>query len=176
MAAAQPGHLQRPLPGRKPAFWEINTFADRLEIHSYRFGTFSEPLAFSVRAWQELRRRVGDFDLVHDNQCLGYGLWGIRRAGLPVIATIHHPITVDRRLEMAQARDRRERFGKSRWYSFTKMQTRVARRLPRVLTVSESSREDICGDHHVAADRIAVVPVGVDPRRVPAASRRAAPP
>ena len=150
-------------PGRRPAFWEINTFADRLEIHSYRFGTFSEPLAFSVRAWQELRRRVGDFDLVHDNQCLGYGLWGIRRAGLPVIATIHHPITVDRRLEMAQARNRRERLGKSRWYSFTKMQTRVARRLPRVLTVSESSREDICGDHHVAADRIAVVPVGVDP-------------
>ncbi len=150
-------------PGRKPAFWEINTFADRLEIHSYRFGTFSEPLAFSVRAWQELRGRAGDFDLVHDNQCLGYGLWGIRRAGLPVIATIHHPITVDRRLEMAKARDRWERFGKSRWYSFTKMQTRVARHLPRVLTVSESSREDICGDHHVAADRIAVVPVGVDP-------------
>ena len=150
-------------PGRKPAFWEVNTFADRLEVHSYRFGTFSEPLAFSVRACQELARRTGDFDVVHDNQCLGYGLWGIRRAGLPVIATIHHPITVDRRLEMAKARDRRERFGKWRWYSFTKMQTRVARRLPRVLTVSESSREDICRDHHVAPERIAVVPVGVDP-------------
>ena len=150
-------------PGRRPAFWEIKTAADRLEVWTTRFGTFSEPLAFSVRAAQELRRRADDFDLVHDNQCLGYGLWGIRRAGLPLIATIHHPITVDRRLEMAQARTRQERFGKKRWYAFTRMQTRVARRLPLVLTVSESSRRDICRDHRIPAERVAVVPVGVDP-------------
>ncbi len=150
-------------PGRKPAFWEIKTAADRLEVWATRFGAFSEPLAFSVRAWQELRRRADDFDLVHDNQCLGYGLWGIQRAGLPLIATIHHPITVDRRLEMAQAKTRKERFGKKRWYAFTRMQTRVARRLPRVLTVSASSRLDICRDHRVPAERITVVPVGVDP-------------
>ena len=150
-------------PGRKPAFWEIKTAADRLEVWATRFGTFSEPLAFSVRAWQELRRRADDFDLVHDNQCLGYGLWGIRRAGLPLIATIHHPITVDRRLEMAQAKTRKERFGKKRWYAFTRMQTRVARRLPRVLTVSGSSLLDIRRDHRVPAERITVVPVGVDP-------------
>ncbi|MYI56993.1 MAG: glycosyltransferase family 4 protein [Acidimicrobiia bacterium] len=150
-------------PGRRPAFWEIKTAADRLEVWATRLGTFSEPLAFSLRAWQELRRRADDFDLVHDNQSLGYGLLGIRRAGLPVIATIHHPITVDRRLEMAQAKTRQERFGKKRWYAFTRMQTRVARRLPRVLTVSESSRVDICRDHRVPPDRISVVPVGVDP-------------
>ena len=162
-------------PGRRPAFWEVNTLADHLEAKAYRFGSFSEPLAFSVRAWQELRHRADDFDLVHDNQCLGYGLWGIQRAGLPVIATIHHPITVDRRLEMAEAPTAVARFGKRRWYSFTKMQTRVARRLPRVLTVSESSRGDICRDHHVAPERIAVVPVGVDPdvfRPLPGVARR----
>ncbi|MCE2531680.1 MAG: glycosyltransferase family 4 protein [Acidimicrobiia bacterium] len=150
-------------PGRRPAFWEIKTAADRLEVWATRLGMFSEPLAFSVRAWQELRRRAEDFDLVHDNQSLGYGLLAVQRAGLPVIVTIHHPITVDRRLEMAQAKTRQERFGKKRWYSFTKMQTRVVRRLPRVMTVSESSRLDICRDHRVAPDRITVVPVGVDP-------------
>ena len=162
-------------PGRKPAYWEVRTLADRLEVSSYRFGTFSEPLAFSVRAWQQLRGRAGDFDVIHDNQCLGYGLWRMQRAGLPVIATIHHPITVDRRLEVAHAPNALARFGKRRWYSFTRMQTRVARRLPRVLTVSESSREDISRDHHVANDRIAVVPVGVDPkvfRPLPDVSRR----
>lgn len=162
-------------PGRRPAFWEIETFADRLEVHCYRFGTFSEPLAFSVRAAGELRRRAAEFDLVHDNQCLGYGLWAIQRAGLPVIATIHHPITVDRRLEMAKARNRRERYGKGRWYAFTRMQTRVARRLERVVTVSESSRADICRDHRVSPERIAVVPVGVDPevfRPLPDVARR----
>jgi glycosyltransferase involved in cell wall biosynthesis len=150
-------------PGRRPAFWEIKTAADRLEVWCTRFGTFGEPLSFSLRAAQEIRRRRDDFDLVHDNQSLGYGLWGIRRAGLPLIATIHHPITVDRRLEMAQAKTRQERFGKKRWYAFTRMQTRVARRLPRVLTVSESSRIDISRDHRVPSERITVVPVGVDP-------------
>ena len=150
-------------PGRRPAFWEIKTAADRLEVWCTRLGTFAEPLAFSIRAWQELQRRRDDFDLVHDNQSLGYGLWGIRWTGLPIIATIHHPITVDRRLEMAQAKTRGERFGKKRWYAFTRMQTRVARRLPRVLTVSESSRVDISRDHRVPPERIAVVPVGVDP-------------
>ncbi|MCY3926612.1 MAG: glycosyltransferase family 4 protein [bacterium] len=150
-------------PGRKPAFWEIKTAADRLEVWATRLGAFSEPLAFSVRAAQELRRRAEDFDLVHDNQSLGYGLLAVQRAGLPIIATIHHPITVDRRLEMAQAKTRQERFGKKRWYSFTRMQTRVAKRLPRVLTVSESSMTDIVRDHRVPPERISVVPVGVDP-------------
>lgn len=150
-------------PGRRPAYWEIKTAADRLEVWCTRFGIFAEPLSFSIRAAQEIRRRRDDFDLVHDNQSLGYGLWGVRRAGLPLIATIHHPITVDRRLEMAQAKTRQERFGKKRWYAFTRMQTRVARRLPRVLTVSESSKADICRDHRVPPERIGVVPVGVDP-------------
>ena len=162
-------------PGRRPAFWEIKTAADRLEVWATRFGVFSEPLAFSVRAWQELRRRGGEFDLVHDNQSLGYGLLALRRAGLPIIATIHHPITVDRRLEMAQARTRQERFGKKRWYSFTRMQTRVARRLPLVLTVSGSSKTDVSRDHRVPPERITVVPVGVDPdvfRPMPEVLRR----
>ena len=61
------------------------------------------------------------------------------------------------------ARTLREQIGKRRWYAFTKMQTRVAKRLPRVLTVSESSKRDIVGDHGVPPERIHVVPVGVDP-------------
>ena len=43
------------------------------------------------------------------------------------------------------------------------MQTQVAKRLPRVLTVSESSKRDIVSDHGVPPERIQVVPVGVDP-------------
>ena len=86
-----------------------------------------------------------------------------RRERRPVLSTIHHPITVDRRLEIAHARTRCERFGKRRWYSFTKMQTQVAKRMTRVMTVSESSAGDIAADHKVKPDRIHVVPVGGDP-------------
>jgi glycosyltransferase involved in cell wall biosynthesis len=150
-------------PMRMPGIWELKSAADVVEVTSFSFGQFPEPLAFSLRAWQHLRGRRHEFDLVHDNQSLGYGLLAIQAAGLPVIATIHHPITVDRRLEMAAARSLYRKVTLHRWYSFTAMQTRVARRLPRIVTVSESSLDDITRDHGVPAERLHVVPVGVDP-------------
>ncbi len=161
-------------PGRMPGFWEINSFADLVEVSSFTAGTFSEPLAFSIRAHQALRPRIDQFDLVQDNQTLGYGILAIERAGLPVLGTIHHPITVDRRLELEHARTFIERFGKRRWYSFTRMQSRVARRLTRIITVSENSLKDINADHRVDLHRMHVVPVGVDPelfRPVPGVAR-----
>jgi len=150
-------------PMRMPGLWELKDRWDWLEVTSFSAGTFPEPLSFSMRAWDHLRTRVDDFDLVQDNQCLGYGILMMERMGLPVLGTIHHPITVDRRLEMEHADTRRQRWGKQRWYAFTKMQTRVASRLRRVITVSKNSYEDIVRDHLVAPDRLFVVPVGVDP-------------
>jgi glycosyltransferase involved in cell wall biosynthesis len=116
-----------------------------------------------MRAWDHLRHRTSEFDLVQDNQCMGYGLLAMERSGLPVMGTIHHPITVDRRLEMEHAETRRARWGTSRWYSFTRMQTRVASRLRRLITVSKNSFDDIVTDHEVDPERLFVVPVGVDP-------------
>jgi glycosyltransferase involved in cell wall biosynthesis len=150
-------------PMRLPGIWEIKSLGDAVELASFCTGTFSEPLAFSVRAAQHLRNRTRHFDLVHDNQSLGYGLLAIEKMGLPVIATIHHPITVDRRLEIEHSTSAYNRFAKARWYAFTKMQTRVARRLERVITVSENSQADIHRDHEVPLERMHVVPVGVDP-------------
>jgi glycosyltransferase involved in cell wall biosynthesis len=84
------------------------------------------------------------------------------RDGWPVLATIHHPITVDRALELAHAEDWRRRLTLRRWYGFVRMQARVARKVPRIVTVSESSRRDIADQLGVPLGRIAVVPVGVD--------------
>lgn len=150
-------------PMRMPGLWELKHWPDFVEVTAFSSGSFPEPLAFSLRAWDHLRRRRDDFDLVHDNQSLGYGLLAIERIGLPVIATIHHPITVDRRLEMEHATSAYKRLTLRRWYAFTKMQTRVAKRLRRVITVSENSFADITGDHEVPEGRMHVVPVGVDP-------------
>ena len=116
-----------------------------------------------MRAWDHLRHRQDDFDIVQDNQCLGYGLLLIeRQLGLPVLGTIHHPITVDRRLEMEAAESWYKRLTLRRWYAFVDMQTQVARRLERIITVSENSFKDIVHDHKVDPARMAVVPVGVD--------------
>jgi glycosyltransferase involved in cell wall biosynthesis len=150
-------------PMRMPAFWELKDRWDFLEVTNFSLGTFPEPFAFSMRAWAHLHNRLGEFDLVHDNQCLGYGLLLMERDGLPVLGTIHHRITVDRRLEMEHAESPIKRYNKSRWYAFTKMQTRVAKRLERVITVSSNSYDDICRDHLVPPDKLHIVPVGVDP-------------
>ncbi|MFV0257882.1 MAG: glycosyltransferase family 4 protein [Acidimicrobiales bacterium] len=149
-------------PGRFPAFWEIHSLADYLEVSTYSLGMFPEPLAFSVRAWQALRARRGAFDVVHDNQCLGYGILGIDRI-LPTLVTLHHPITVDRRLELEAAPNRWKRWSTRRWYGFVAMQGRVARRMPRILVVSENSMADIERDMGVSPEAMRLVHVGVDP-------------
>src|SRR6266508_3952841 len=148
-------------PARMPGLWEIKNWKDWVEVTSFSFGTFPEPLSFSLRAWDHLRHRADDFDVVHDNQSLGYGLLGIQRL-FPLLATIHHPIAVDRRLELAHTTSAYRRLALRRWYGFTRMQARMARRLHRIVTVSESSRDDIVLEYKVPSGRVHVVPVGVD--------------
>ncbi len=149
-------------PGRFPGYWEVKSKGDLVEVLTHLKGSFAEPIAFSVRAFEELQKRKGDFDLVHDNQCLGYGILGIERI-IPTIVTLHHPITKDRELEMAHTANPRRRRSIGRWYSFVKMQGRVASRMPRVVVVSQNSIEDIHKDMGVSYDRMRLVPVGVDP-------------
>jgi glycosyltransferase involved in cell wall biosynthesis len=150
-------------PFRTPRPSEIRDWADALEVAMMWGGAFPEPLTFSIRAVRALRARRGEFDIVHDNQGLGYGMLGVRRLGLPLVTSIHHPITVDRRLDLAD-RGWLERLNKARWYGFVRMQGRVSRRVGPLITVSESSRDDICRDFRVPTDKVRIIPLGVDTR------------
>jgi glycosyltransferase involved in cell wall biosynthesis len=149
-------------PGRFPGFWELKTREDLLEMAWFMTGVFPEPLAFSARAARELKPRAGEFDLVHDNQCLGYGILKIEEK-IPTIVTLHHPITKDRQLEMSHAKTLPRRLSVGRWYSFVKMQGKVASKMPRIVVVSQNSIDDIHTDMGVSIDRMRLVPVGVDP-------------
>jgi len=125
-------------------------------------GVFPEPLAFSARVHRHLAPRAGEFDLIHDNQCLGWGIKKLEKV-IPTIVTLHHPITRDRALEMKAAPNLYKRLSIGRWYSFVKMQGKVASQMPRVVVVSENSINDIHTDMGVELDRMRLVPVGVDP-------------
>jgi glycosyltransferase involved in cell wall biosynthesis len=149
-------------PGRFPAYWEFKTRYDFLEAGVFCTGQFPEPLAFSARVNAHLSERLGEFDLVHDNQCLGWGIAKLEQK-IPVIVTLHHPITRDRMLEMEAAPNWFKRRSIGRWYSFVKMQGKVASRLPRVVVVSENSINDIHTDMGVPMESMRLVPVGVDP-------------
>ncbi len=153
---------REPDPFRTPHWREFRDAFDALELAIMWTAGFPEPLTFSLRVARLLRERVGDFDVVHDNQSLGIGLLGLPAAGLPVVATIHHPISFDRRVDLAAAPNPWRRLQVRRWYGFLRMQRHVARRLPRVITVSHSSATDIAADFGVDPGRIRTVPLGVD--------------
>jgi len=153
---------REPDPFRVPRLREFRSPLDVLEFLLMCTAAFPEPLTFSLRAWRELRGRTERPDVVHDNQTLGYGLLLLQRAGFPVLATVHHPITVDRTVDLAAAHSLRRQVSVRRWYSFLRMQARVVRRLPSLLTVSQSSSGDIVRDFAVEPSRLTVVPVGVE--------------
>lgn len=145
---------------RYPRLSEVRSFPDLVESLVTLSGGFGEPLAFSLRSRHILEN--GRFDVVHDNQGLGYGLVPLIDGPAALVVTIHHPVTVDRDIALEQARGPLRRFGVRRWYGFTHMQKRVAERLPRIITVSERSRADLVADFGITAEAIDVIPVGVD--------------
>lgn len=151
-----------PDPFRIPAWSEFTSFADVAEFAVMLSAGFGEPLAYSMRIAKLLRSRRGDFDIVHDNQCLGPGIMRLHQRGWPLLVTLHHPITVDRAIALDHAETFWNRVTTRRWFGFLRMQVRVLKRLPAVLTVSYNSKTDINAQMGVALDRLTVVPVGVD--------------
>jgi glycosyltransferase involved in cell wall biosynthesis len=135
---------------------------DVLEVGGMLTGGFPEPLTYSLRAARFLKSRRGAYDVVHDNQTLGYGQLAIEKIGFPLVTTIHHPVTVDRALEIAEAKTPLQKLSKHRWYGFTTMQKRVSARLREVVTVSGSSKAEIIEHLGVAPDRVHVVPIGAN--------------
>ena len=148
---------------RRPTLREFRDPIHRNEWLRTITGQFPEPHTFSRRVARAYARLDADdrFDVVHDNQCLGEGLLRLARQ-VPVVATIHHPITVDRDIALAAARTRTKRWGLRRWYSFLDQQIAVAPRLDDVITVSEAAAEGIERDFQIARHRMHVVPNGVD--------------
>jgi len=151
-----------PDPFRIPHPREFHHREDWVEFGIMCTAGFGEPLAYSKRARALLAARRGDFDVVHDNQCLGTGMLGMVEDGWPLLTTLHHPITVDRQLALSHTTNPWQRFTTNRWFGFLGMQVRVARALPAVVTVSNSSRKDIAAQMQVRPERMTVVPVGVD--------------
>jgi glycosyltransferase involved in cell wall biosynthesis len=150
------------LPRENPAallsplrFWELG---------ASRIGFFPEPAAFSVRAFRDIagRLRAGRrWDVVHDVQCLGWGLLGVRALGLPVLSTVHHPLTVDRRASFRRDRSLQEAVGTVEFHPVG-MQSFVARHLDAIVTSSHASAAEIRRDFGVAPERLHMLGNGLD--------------
>ncbi len=154
---------REPDPFRVPRFAEFRDLIDVAEFAIMCTAGFPEPRTFARRVARQLAHRVGDFDVIHDNQVLGHGILVLqRRLDLPVVTTVHHPISLDRRIDLAAATGWRRQLTIRRWYGFLRMQIAVARQARAILTPSESSRRDLVADFGIDADRVQVIPLGVD--------------
>lgn len=163
---------REPDPFRVPRLGEFRDLVDVDEFLTMCVGGFPEPRTFGKRVAKLIKARRDDFDVVHDNQVLAYGMVDIMDAGIPLVTTLHHPITFDRRVDLAAAPTLRKRLSLRRWYGFLRMQGKVARRAVKVLTPSESSARDIVTDFGVDRAKIQVVPLGADDVFVPPSTPR----
>lgn len=145
---------------RTPRLWELKDPVNWMEWIGVSTMGFPEPYTFGFRARRFMRGRWNLYDVVHDNQSLSYGIRAIGRY-LPTVATIHHPITMDRKLDVMAVRAPWRKIKRWRWYSFIPMQKRVARDLRKIITVSRCAQRDISRDFGVPADRFHVAPNGI---------------
>ncbi|MDB9869111.1 glycosyltransferase family 4 protein [Pseudomonadales bacterium] len=138
------------------------SYTDFFEWFSMLTGGFPEPYTFGRRLVKHFRRHKPDYDIVHDNQSLCFGLLKLQHTGTPLIATIHHPITSDLAIALGNTDDWKLRLLIRRWHSFLGMQKKVVRRLKHIVTVSEQSKADIASAFDINAATIKVVHNGID--------------
>lgn len=146
---------------RVPNLSELSDPVNLMEWFGVSTMGYPEPFTFGFRAWRYLHYNFDKYDIVHDNQSLSYGILGLSTR-LPTVATIHHPITVDRKLAIGSVTNPLKKIKHFRWYSFIGMQKRVARRLPKIITVSEFSRDDIAKEFKIPDTNFTVVPNGIN--------------
>ena len=145
--------------------FNFNLFKDRIDLYewfSHLTGGFSEPYTFGERMARWGKNNYSNYDVVHDNQTLAWGLLKLKNMGLPVVGTIHHPITMDKRIDIQHAKSISLKILKWRWYSFLNMQIKVARKLDPIIVVSENTRKDLVKDFKIDPKKTRKVLHGID--------------
>ena len=146
---------------RTPRLAELKDPINLIEWLDVSAMGYPEPFTFGMRVKRHIRETQKKYDIIHDNQSLSYGILSLCRS-MPVTATIHHPMTVDRRLAVQNAPGFLGKLKAIRWYSFISMQKRVAKRLPHLITVSDSSKADIAKEFCIPPSRFTTIPIGID--------------
>ena len=143
--------------------WDIiKSPIDFYEYLIHNSGGFPEPYTFGVRMAAYMKDKITDYDIVHDNQTLCYGLLKLRDMGLPVVGNVHHPITMDRRIDIHHAGSLSLKILKWRWYRFLNMQIKVARQLDHIIVPSDNTSKDVIKDFALKPATIRRIHLGID--------------
>ena len=135
------------------------SLSDYYEFISVLLGGFPEPKTFGYRANKFLSKN--NYDVIIDNQSISYGMLNIQKNN-PFIEIIHHPITFDFKFELAASKKIKYKISRYRWYSFLRMQKKVAPKIKNIITPSHSSKEGIIEEFDCSKDAVTVINNGLD--------------
>lgn len=155
----------------------LNTWPNFVEWIGECGGFFTEPHTFGMRVHDMFRQDgyLKKYDVVHDNQCITEGILKIRQTGMPMVTTIHHPVTIDRELALKASKSFIRSLGIRRWYAFVDTQIKVAGHLSHFITDSKHSLQEIIDSFELPADKFTIIYCGVDRdifREIPGSSRQ----
>ncbi len=146
---------------RTPRLNELTDLINLIEWLDVSTMGYPEPMTFGMRVERHLKKTKKKYDIIHDNQSLSYGILSLAEK-MPVTATIHHPMTVDRRLAVQSTKSFLKKVKALRWYSFISMQKKVAKKLSCIITVSETSKKDIAKEFNIPESKFKTIPIGID--------------
>lgn len=124
-------------------------------------GTFTEPIFFSDRLLQntEFAKTADSYDVFHDNQSISNYPDSINKK---LITTLHHPIHVDRDIDLENESSFLRKLAIKRWYSFLNFQKKNLKKVKKIISPSKSSKKDICHYFQYPAEQISVIWNGID--------------
>ncbi len=154
-------HLTRKVPLKR--LNRVFTFWGFIDYFLTRIHMFPEMETFSFRSFFFMKKLLKQkhYDIIHDIQCLGWGLLPMKGYGIPIVSTVHHPLTRDRDADFQSNRKLWDFFTTIMFYPIT-MQRKVINRLDRVITSSYEGVDELDRAFGLPASRISVVYNGMD--------------
>ena len=124
-------------------------------------GTFTEPVFFGERLVKNkyFQETVDEFDIFHDNQSISsYPETVLKK----LVTTLHHPIHVDKEIDLTSEKSFLKRLSIKRWYSFLNFQKKNLKAVKKVISPSLSSKNDICRYFDYPSKNISVIWNGIN--------------
>ena len=160
---------------KTPKYFETFSFSERIKIFKNQAksplefqdffetitGAFSEPMFFGQRLQKNNHFKANEkkYDIFHDNQSLGIYPSSIKTK---LVTTLHHPIQIDRKIDLMNEMSILKRISIRRWYSFLNFQEANIFSSRLVITPSNNSKNDITRFFKYPSNQIEVLWNGIN--------------
>lgn len=132
-------------------------------IGSYYYGCADFRFAqLLLRKYPVLSDFWKQFDVIHCNQVMGPALKKLRGSKIPLLFLIHHPVTADREVVLAESHGLQALKWRAKYALLVRWQRQMCSTVDHIATVSQTTKDRIASDYQCPKEKISVVPNGVD--------------